>query len=381
VTRVLLIHQPTDGGVGRHVRDLANGLGARGHDVVLCGPSPLPDTINATDHRRLDLRRAIAPREDLAAVLGLARLVRQLRPAVVHAHSSKAGAVARLARLLQPRVPVVYTPHGYAFAGHFDSTAERQAYRAIEYALAPLASRVVCVCEAEARLARSIGPSARVRVVNNGVGPPHDGPIDPRVRELAERGPVVGALTQARPGKGLETLIDAAPEVLERHPGAQLAIVGEGPDLVALRSRARKLEVSDRVHFLGSSTDPLGVLRGFDVFSHPSWAESFPYVVLEAMSVRRPIVASDVGGIAEAVIDRDSALLVPPRDAPALAHAVSSLLEDPVRGECMGERALQRVNERFTLTQMIERLAETYDELIGEDSSSSPTQAQRNGIR
>jgi glycosyltransferase involved in cell wall biosynthesis len=358
---------------------LANGLAARDYDVVLCGPRPLPDTTNATHYSRLDLRRAIAPRKDLASVVGLARLVRQLRPAVVHAHSSKAGAVARLAHLLQPRIPVLYTPHGYAFAGHFDSTVERQGYRALEYALAPLASRVVCVCEAEARLARSIGPSPRVRVVNNGVEPPGDGPIDPRVRELAARGPVIGALTQARPGKGLETLIDAAPAMLERHAGAQVAIVGEGPALGALKIRARKLDLSDRIHFLGPSTDPLSVLRGFAVFSLPTWAESFPYVVLEAMSVRRPIVASDVGGIAEAVIDRDSALLVPPRDARALARAVSSLLDDPVRAEYMGDRALQRVKERFTLAHMIDQLAATYDELIGEGLSPSSTCARRNG--
>ena len=142
----------------------------------------------------MNLQRAVAPRSDLAAVAGLTRIVRELRPDIVHAHSSKAGAVSRLARILHPRVPLVYSPHLYAFAGDFERPSERRAYRAAERLLAPAASRVVCVCEDEARLARSIGPTGRVRVVYNGIAPAGAGPADPRIAALSERGPVVGAL-------------------------------------------------------------------------------------------------------------------------------------------------------------------------------------------
>jgi glycosyltransferase involved in cell wall biosynthesis len=310
------------------------------------------------------MSRAIAPRADIAACTAMARAVRELRPDIVHAHSSKAGAVARLARMPHPGVPVVYTPHGYAFAGYCSRSAQRPAFRAIERALAPLASRVVCVCEDEARLARSIGPSGRVRVVHNGIEPARDGPIDPRIAELAGRGPVIGALTLLRPGKGLQTLIDAVPRVLARHPEAQVAIVGEGPDLDALRARASAAGAAHAVHFLGSSTDPLGVLRGVDVFVHPSWAEAFPYVVLEAMSLGRAIVASDVGGVGEAVVDGESGLLVPARDDTALARALIDMLDDPGRGGRMGELALRRARERFTRAEMIGRLTRVYDEVV-----------------
>src|SRR2546429_3162219 len=155
--RVLLCHQPTDGGVGRHVRDIAEGLSEDGFEVILCSPAVPEGTDPALRHVPLDLRRAIVPRTDLAAQVGLARIIAQLRPDVVHAHSSKAGALARLARLARPRLPVLYTPHGVAFAGYFSREIERSAYRAIERALAPLASRIVCVCEAEARLGRPVG--------------------------------------------------------------------------------------------------------------------------------------------------------------------------------------------------------------------------------
>lgn len=362
MSRVLLVHQPTDGGVGRHVRDLANGLSERDHEVILCGPR-IPAGVGQIYGRRLDLKRAVAPRADVAGTLAFARALRELRPDIVHAHSSKAGVIARLARIASPRTPIVYTPHGYAFAGFFSTRSERAAYRAIECALSQIASRVLCVCEAEARLARSIGPGGRVRMVHNGIDPPLDGPVDARVAELRREGPVVGALTLLRPGKGLETLIDAMPHVLAHHPQTQLAIVGEGPDSDLLRARARERSVVQAVHFLGPSAEPLGALRGMDVFVHPSWAESFPYVILEAMSLDRPIVASGVGGIPEALADGRSGLLVPPRDAAALAAALTRVLDNPARAAQMGAAAGNAVSERFTRSEMIDRVVGVYDEV------------------
>ena len=364
MTRILLAHQPTDGGVARHVADLATGLTERKHEVLLCGPALPVGFAPSYPHAQLDLQRAIAPRRDLAALARFTRIVRSVRPDLIHAHSSKAGAIARLARLRHPGIPVIYTAHGYAFAGQFARALERSGYREIERALAPLASRVVSVCEAEARLARAVGPAERVRVVYNGIGPTTPGPVDARVAELAKSGPVVCALTGLRPGKGIETLIDALVEVLIRHPRVQVAIGGGGPDLEVLGSRARMRGVADAVHFLGSFADPLSMLRGAGLFVHPSWAESFPYVILEAMSLGLPIVASDVGGVAEAVTHGENGLLVPPRNAHALAQALTDLLEDPDRGARMGAAAGLRVEQRFTRTRMIDGMIEVYDEVI-----------------
>lgn len=392
VTRVLLCHQPVDGGVGWHVRDLASGLTQRGYAVSVCGPS-VPGRLDngaavsagaeADDgvaHVRLDLRREIAPRCDLLAVGKLARIIDDLRPDIIHAHSSKAGAVARLARLIHPRARVLYTPHGYAFAGYFPGGSKRHAYRAVERALAPLASRVICVCEAEARIARSLGPSDRVRVVHNGIAPAHANATDPQIAELARGGPVIGALTLLRPGKGLETLIEAAPRVLAHHPDVRIAIVGEGPDLAALRAQGAALGIAGAVHFTGPCEDPLAALRGMQIFVHPSWAEAFPYVVLEAMSLARPIVASDVGGVGEAVIDGDSGLLVPARDSGALAGALIELLDDPARAQRLGEAALSRVSNRFSLEAMIDGLTAVYDEIVTSSQRRAdglPTQSVR----
>lgn len=363
---MLLVHQPTDGGVGRHVSDLASGLAGRGYEVTLCGPrrpSGIDEDSERVHHVELDLRRAVAPRADMSAVGNLARVVRDVRPEIIHAHSSKAGALVRLGRIFQPRLPVLYTPHGYAFAGYFSSELERRGYREVERVLAPLASRVVCVCDAEAALAASIGPKRRVRVVHNGIDAARLGPVDPLMAELSRKGPVVCALTQLRAGKGIETLIDATPRVLERHPNLQVVVWGDGPELDSLRSRAFLAGVGDAVYFPGASSDPLAVLRGTQVFAHPSLAESFPYVILEAMSVGAPILASDVGGIGEALVDGESGMLVAPGDALALSGALIDMLGDVERRGSMGDAARIRFEQRFTLDLMLDRLIAVYGEV------------------
>lgn len=362
--------------------DLFEGLTQLGYEALLCGPAvpggsviadpgplaaaPAGAAPSPIRHRPLALERAIAPRADLVVLGRFGRVLHSVRPDLVHAHSSKAGAVARLGKLLHPRTPVLYTPHGYAFAGFFEHEHERLAYRAAERSLAPLTRRVIAVCQAEARLAEMVGPANRVRVVYNGIVPADDGPSDDRIRVLSGLGPVVCAVTQLRPGKGVETLIDALPAVVVQHPDLQLAIVGDGPLRSALQTRAQMRGVGHAVHFLGELADPPAVLRGADAFVLPSWAESFPYVVLEAMSAALPLIASDVGGIAEAIVHGENGLLVAPRDHPAISRAMLALLDDASLRKRLGDAARTAVRQRFTRADMLAGVAGVYEEVLSE---------------
>jgi glycosyltransferase involved in cell wall biosynthesis len=190
--------------------------------------------------------------------------------------------------------------------------------------------------------------------------------VHPRVATLRERGPVIATVTLLRPGKGIETLLDALPAVLAAHPDAQLVIAGAGVDRERLEERARSLGVAAAVHFLGLVPDSGTVLRGADVFVSSSWAESFPYVILDAMALGRPIVATDVGGVAEALGDGDGdcGLLVAPQDADGLARALRRLLSDPARADEMGARARSRVKARFTRERMLAGLAAVFADIL-----------------
>jgi glycosyltransferase involved in cell wall biosynthesis len=368
VTRVLLAHQPVDGGVARHVEDLFVGLRALGHEPVLCSPQVPPTLVGQLepgDHQRLAMQRAIAPGPDAKTVRDFARIIRQVRPDVVHAHSSKAGAVARVARLLRPQTPVLYTPHGYAMAGFFPRV-ERAAYREVERGLGLLTSRVLAVCEAEAKLARTVTAARRVKVVHNGVDVRAAAvdQADPREDALRSRGPLVCTVCQLRPGKGMQTLLDAWPAVVAAQPEAQLAIAGDGVLRGALEQRAEAFGVADSVHFLGECPDPIAVVRGADVFVLASWFEAFPYVILEAMALGLPIVASDVGGVAEAIAHGQSGLLVPAREPAALSSMLTELLANgELRGR-LGAAALQTVKRRFSTEAMVRGAVDAYAETL-----------------
>ena len=368
LTRVLLVHQPVDGGVARHVADLCTGLAARGLEPVLCGPD-LPVTLRgrgaAGDHQPLALQRSVSPGPDAAAARRLAAIVRRVRPDVIHAHSSKAGAVARVARVAHPRRPVIYTPHGYAMAGFFERELERTAYREAERGLGLLTTRVIAVCEAEAALARTVTLSRRVRTVHNGFDPPGPGDADPRVMAVRGRGPVVAAVSQLRAGKGIETLLEAWPAVAANHPAAQLVIAGGGALHDRFVSTIHALGIGASVHLLGEHPDPIAVLRGADAFVLSSWAEAFPYAILEAMTLGLPIVATDVGGIGEAITSGSDGILVPARAAGALGVALAGLLGDPAQRQRLGAAALATVTRRFGVAAMVDGVIGVYDEALG----------------
>lgn len=359
-----MVLRPSEGGAFGHVATLASGLAARGHEVAICGPHAAHRESLDVEVIELEIGRPIAPTADLMAVRRLAALLREREPDLVHAHGSKGGVMARLARAARPRVPLVLTPHGYAFAGHFSGRSERAAYRLTERLLAPLASRVLCVCEAEARLAASVGSPARTRVVHNGIEPPPRATPDPALAARRERGPVVSAITGLRPGKGDETLVAAFAGVARAHPEATLAIAGDGPERPRVEAEVAAAGLGDRVLLPGEVSDVDAVLAASDLFVLPSWAESFPYSVLEAMALGLPIVATDVGGVSEAIEDRVTGLLVEPRSSAALERAMLAMLGDRHRARALGAAARERMLARFTLSGMVAGTLAVYGELI-----------------
>ena len=175
---------------------------------------------------------------------------------------------------------------------------------------------------------------------------------------------MICTLTQLRPGKGVETLIDAFSRIAAGHPDARLAIAGDGPLRAELEQRARDGGVGHAVLFLGEVSEPIPVLRGADVFVLPSWAESFPYVILEAMSVGLAVAASDVGGVGEAIVDGDSGLLFAARDTEATAAALLRLLVDQRLRGALGEAAHARARNMFSKDRMVDGVIGVYEQAL-----------------
>ena len=358
-----MVSRPDEGGAFEHVSNLSRGVAEAGHDVAICGPLANRANDLPVEVLPVEIVRPLSPVRDAHSIAGLASVFRRFRPDLIHSHGSKGGAMARMARLAKPTVPLVHTPHGFAFAGHFSSQRERTAYKLIEKTLSPLTTRVLCVCEAEGALAATVCAERKIRVVHNGVDPPASIAANPELVAIRDSGPVVCVVSGLRPGKGIETLIDALPAVLSTAPNAKIVIAGGGRERERLRERSERAGVAGSVLMIGEVDDVYGVLAAADLFVSPSWAESFPYSVLEAMALGLPIVATDVGGVGEAVEDEATGLLVPARDAGSLSAAISRLLSEADLAARLGAAASARRRRRFSLKRMIERTLAVYDEL------------------
>lgn len=196
-----------------------------------------------------------------------------------------------------------------------------------------------------------------MQVIHNGV----------RLKAGTERAPqphdgfTIGSVGRLHTQKGYDVLIRALPNL----PDARAVLVGDGPDRSRLEALAAELGITGRVTFTGWREDAQNCLRSFDVFVLPSRFEAFPLTILEAMAVPLPVVATDVGSVAEAIEHDETGILVPPEDIQALTSALERLRGDPELRRRLAVAAHARVREHFTAAEMAARYEALYDELTG----------------
>lgn len=369
--RVLLVFEPPYGGVPEAVGQLALLLPQLGWQVEVAGPAdsgvyPALDRAGVKVHR-LPLERSNGRRSRYAAALArLAGLLSSGRFSLVHAHSSKAGVLGRIAARLTG-TPVVYSPHCYAFVGPVPRTRRLFALT-VERAMRRVTTATVCVCEDEQRVAyrHGVASPGRTPVIYNGTLPCRsDVDADEGTARLRGDGVLAAAVAELRgEQKGLDVLLEAAPRVLATLPDARVAIVGNGPTERALRARAAQLGVLGHPRFalLPFRAPSASHLQTIDVFVLPSRWEAFPIGILEALACGVPQVCSDVGGVGEAV-DARTGRLVPPDDAAALADAIIELLGDPALRRSMSAASMHRHAERYKVERMAAATAALYDDL------------------
>lgn len=209
---------------------------------------------------------------------------------------------------------------------------------------------------------------SKARVVYNGIDPSlYEVPADPTLRAslgISEKVKIVGVVANLIHYKGHRFLLQACPEVKRKIPEARILLIGDGPLRGELEALAKELHVKEEVLFLGSRQEIPELLALMDLAVLPSLEEGFPNAVLEAMAAGKPVVATKVGGIPEAVVHGETGLLVPPKDPEALAQAITSLLSDPELARKMGHAGRERVNKAFGLDRMIREMEGLYEELI-----------------
>lgn len=374
---IVLAAEPTGGGVLRHVLDLAEGLPRRGFRVLLVHAKRGIDGAFAARLERsrefgyetasLDVQRAPG-KHDVGATVALRRVIQDFGGAdVLHGHSSKAGALARLGRWSRAR-RVVYTPHAWYTQNPALGAASRGVYRLIERALAVVTDRIISVSRDEAEHAVELGIGRRKLVlIENGIETwtPEQvararGATRARLGISADD-VVIGFLGRLASQKAPDVTVRVFRQLLDERPATRVVLAGDGPESASVRALMGELGVADRVLTLPTANGP-DVIPAFDLFLMTSRYEGFPYVLLEALAAGCAIVTTPVGGVADCVVDGVNGSVVDTLDPDPIARAVLAIVNDPARLASMRAEARDRA-ALFSIDRMLDRTADLYRSL------------------
>jgi glycogen(starch) synthase len=382
------------GGISRHVDALARELAAAGHDVVVVtrGESVTPvDEVRdgvrvrraAADPLALDFTTESLLAWSQAAEHSLIRsalpLVRRWRPDVVHAHDwLVAQSAITIAQVTG--APLVVTMHATE-AGRHQGWLPRPlnlAIHSVERWLTHEAAAVItCSTAMHEEVTRLFERSAdQVAVVPNGIDL-EPWRVSPRVRETARaihagEGPLLVYAGRLVHEKGVQTLLDALPELRRRYSGLRLVVAGTGVYEAQLQTRARTRRVARAVEWAGfvPEADLAPLLAAADAVVVPSMYEPFGIVALEAAAAATPLVVAETGGLLDLVAANAVAASFTPRDTEALVKAVVTVLDDPAAARRAAARATRLIRRDYTWSAVAARTAGVYASVVGPGSKS-----------
>jgi len=366
--RILHALRAPVGGIFRHVLDLANGQAERGYQVgiiadSLTGGERAEAALNEIAPRlklgvyRFPIHRQPHP-TDILTWVRFMRLMRRVKPDVLHGHGAKAGAFIRL----KPRSSGcirVYTPHGGSL--HYPlNTFKGALYSRLERALMNSTDLFLFESDfARDTYQRTIGiPGGLVRCVFNGVTADEFDPI-PKAPDATD----VVYVGEFRQIKGADLLIDAIARLRADGNPVTLTLAGDGEELQNLKAQVQKLFLSEAVRFIGHVKARYGFSKG-KLLVVPSRRDSMPYVVIEAAAAGVPMVAANVGGIPE-IFDSYTDALFAPNIVAAMADAIETALEDPAATQTRAKSLRERIFLHFSQKAMVEGVLAGYRAALG----------------
>ena len=305
---------------------------------------------------------AVRSEMDLSAAWKLSRVVKQLGPAIVHAHDPHGVAIAALALSMSTETvkPRLVAARRVDF--HLKTNAlSRWKYRQVE--------RFICSSDAIRRMLVADGvPEALTITVREGIDIERvaAAPAADLHAEfwLPHHAPIVGNVAALVPHKGQTHLIEAAALVVRKVPDARFVIAGEGDLRPSLERLIKERRLEKHVFLAGFRPDVLSVHKAFDIFAMSSVTEGLGTSVLDAMACAKPVVATAAGGIPEAVVDGVTGVLVEPRDHDAMARALIALLADEDARTRMGAAGLRRVRDEFSIERLVRETLRVYEHVL-----------------
>lgn len=351
------------GGAQSHVAELLRGFHGR-YELHLASSVEGPLIAFARDlgvyvHLLPGLQRTINPLNDVRAVHECVDLLRRIQPDIVHLHSSKAGFIGRIATHIA-KIPVVFTAHGWGFKPGVPPS-RRIVVWSSERVVSGFTNKIICVSDYDRNLALryKISNPKQLITIHNGLS--HDAP-----QASPSKGEELSVIMTARfqEPKEQQLLLRAFAQC--KASNIRLLFVGDGPQINDSKALSARLDLENRVSFLGDRDDVPTLLAHAHVFVLLSRYEGLPISILEAMRANLPVIASRVGGVPELVRHGASGYLVPPGDARAVAGGIITLASSPALRVSMGAKGRQIFEAKFTQDQMLARIEAVYQTLLSE---------------
>lgn len=360
------------GGGERNLLDIAVHLKSKGSEIFVILPSQ-GHLLDVIDKKNISVSLIDMPSyPNPKSVFQTRKILRTYHPDIIHAHGTKAALFARLSSI-GLSIPVVYTLHGIHYL-YYPNLLKKWLYICGERFLKRFTAWFICVCKdnfEKAKKARVIDPM-RTNVIYNGVDMPSTVSAEEARKEFDVDGEIVVLnIAALKEVKGQLFLIEAAKAISKSSEKVKFWIVGEGEKKSYLSEKIRTEDLEQKFNLFGFQKDISKILLTADIFVLPSLHEAFPYTILEAMAHQKPVVATEVGGVPEAVLDGVTGFLVSPADAGALSERISYLIEHPELRKKMGEAGAQRVAENFNLKLMLEEHDRLYSSLLARKSRQS----------
>ncbi|MBF0196954.1 MAG: glycosyltransferase [Planctomycetes bacterium] len=313
--------------------------------------------------------RSVNPIKDYIAYGHIRKILRKIKPDIVHTHTSKAGVVGRFAAIKEKVPKIIHSTHGLIYNSDANipgvgGSLSLKAFKAVEEHLGKSTHSLITLSQEETgeAIRLNLAPASCIQNISNGVP----------LQELAaiERDPSSWKVPHIRLGiagrlnkeKGHELLIRSMQKVLKSFPNISLKIAGRGPLKEELENLSAELGISDHIHFDGFHHNISEFLKNIDIFILSSHYEGFGLVLIEAMAAGLPIVATDVGGVREVVKDGITGLIVPSGREDELCMGIEYFLQHPKLAYEFGVRGRAHVMGSFSLTQMIDKHIEIYQQ-------------------
>ncbi len=356
-------------GAERHLLMLLSALRARDVDARLVllveRNNPVDAMVAEAEKRNIPVERVtIYGHRDILLPLRLRGVIRRHKPDIVHTHLLHADMYGIPAAKLAGVKTVITSRH------NDDDFRTRGSIRFINRSLWPMVSAAIAISDAIRKFTIEVegAPAEKVHTIRYGME--HTSATDEAIRQarqqlrqslgVEEDTPLVGMACRLVTQKGVNYGLVGFKLVADEFPNAHLVIAGDGPLRQQLEYEARAMDIHQRTHFLGWRDDVPQIMAGLDIFLAPSLWEGFGLVLLEAMSKRLPIIASNVSAIPEVVADGETGILVPPRDSEAIAQALRLLLADKALRRHLGLVGEDRLETHFSVGRMADETLNLY---------------------